>query len=331
MQGPAIRSVAITGATGFIGRHVAADLVSRGVAVTAIVRPGSPHQVPPDVAIVRAPLDAAPLREALAGVDAVVHLAGVVSAVSARTFAIVNVEGTRAIAAAARETGARLIHVSSLAAAGPAPASAPHDEDDESRPLTAYGASKLASERVVRATPGLRSIILRPGVVYGPADRAVLPLFQAAQRGLLPLVGRASAAYTFVHVDDMVRAIVAAVERVDAAGTVFVGHRTPVRPADLLDAIQAAVGRTAAVMPVPMLLTYGAALAGDLVGRIVRRPMTINLSRYRELAADGFVCRVDRMRDVLGVTASIGLLEGMAQTAEWYRNAGWLRGTHGAM
>ena len=319
-----IRSVAITGATGFIGRHVAAALVSRGVRVTSIVRPGSRHTAPPETKVVSAPLDAAALGEAFAGIDTVVHLAGVVAAVDARTFAAVNAEGTRAVATAARDAGARLVHVSSLAAAGPAPETAPHREGDAPHPVTPYGASKLLSEQIVEATAGLRWIILRPGVVYGPTDRAVFPLFQAAGRGMLPLVGRRGAAYTFIYVDDMVQTIVAAVERTGAAGTVFVGHPVPVGSRDLLDAIQAAIGRKARVIPVPMALTYVAAVAADVAGRVLRTPMPLNLWRYAELAAEGFVCRVDRMRDELGVTASVSLIDGMARTAAWYREAGWL-------
>jgi dihydroflavonol-4-reductase len=317
-------TAAITGATGFIGRHVAAELASHGVAVTSIVRPGSRHAPPPGSKVVYAPLEAAALRDACSGIDAVIHLAGVVAAVYARTFRAVNTEGTRAVATAARDAGARLIHVSSLAAAGPAPASAPHREDDPPRPVTPYGVSKLDSERIVKGTEGLRWMILRPGVVYGPTDRAVFPLFQAAQRGFLPLVGRPGAAYTFIYIDDVVRTIVAAAEKSGAAGTVFVGHPAPVTGRDLLEAIQAAIGRKATVIAIPMPLTHAAAMAADLAGRIVGKPMPLNLSRYAELAAEGFVCSVDRMRDELGVTARVGLLEGMAKTAEWYRKAGWL-------
>lgn len=317
-------TAAITGATGFIGRHVAADLCARGVAVRAIVRPESRHQAPPGSTVVRAPLDADALRDAFSGVDAVVHLAGVVAAVDARTFAVVNAGGTRAVATAARDAGARLVHVSSLAAAGPASRSAPHREDAAPHPVTPYGVSKLDSERIVKGTEGLRSLILRPGVVYGPTDRAVFPLFQAAMRGVLPLVGRPDAAYTFIYVDDVVRTIVAAVEKTDAAGTVFVGHAAPVSSMDLLDAIQAAIGRRARVIPVPMPLTHLAAASADLAGRILRKPMPLNLWRYAELAAEGFVCRVDRMRDELGVTAEVNLRDGMARTAAWYREAGWL-------
>ena len=320
-----IRSVAITGATGFIGGHVAADLAARGVAVTSIVRPESRHPSPPDSRVVHAALlDESALRGAFAGIDAVVHLAGVVAAVDPKLYFTVNTEGTRAVATAARDAGARLIHVSSLAAAGPAPASAPCRETDVPHPITPYGRSKLESERIIAATAGLRSIVLRPGVVYGPTDKAVFPLFQAARRGLLPLAGRADAAYAFVHVDDVVRTIVAAVEKTAVSGPVFVAHPAPVTPRDLIDAIQAGVGRDGRVVRVPMALTRVLALAGDVAALVTRRPMMLNSWRYAEMAADGFCCRVDRMRDDLGVVARMGLREGIAQTAEWYLKAGWL-------
>jgi nucleoside-diphosphate-sugar epimerase len=191
--------------------------------------------------------------------------------------------------------------------------------------VTPYGASKLESERVVRDTGGLRALILRPGVVYGPTDRAVLPLFQAAARGVLPLVGRPNTAYTFVYIDDVVRAIVAAVEKVDVTGTIFVGHSQPVTARALLDAIQEAMPRRARIIPIPMTVTRAAAMACDVVGRILQKPMPLNTWRYAELAAEGFVCRVDRLRDELGIVAGVGLRDGMAQTAEWYRRVGWLR------
>src|SRR5215510_15702074 len=84
-----IGTVAVTGATGFIGRHLTADLVERGVKVRAVVRPDSPNAAPPGADIVRAPLKASALAAAFAGIDAVVHLAGVVSAVNAETYAAV--------------------------------------------------------------------------------------------------------------------------------------------------------------------------------------------------------------------------------------------------
>jgi nucleoside-diphosphate-sugar epimerase len=301
-------TIAVTGASGFIGRHVVADLQSRGAAVVAV----------------RRPFEAASLARALGGADAVVHLAGLVSAQREPDYVTANVDGTRAVAAAARSAGARLVHISSLAAGGPAPPSAPRSEDDEDRPITAYGRSKLESERLLRAMRDLRWLALRPGVVYGPGDRALLPLFAMAARGWLPLVGRADAAYQMIHVADLVRAIAAAVDSGAEREAIYVGHPRPVSVRDLVEAVRDAVGTRARIVRVPMPLTRLAALAGDVVGAIRGRRPVINSRRYVELAAEGFVCRVDRLRERLGVVAQIELRDGLAQTAAWYREAGWL-------
>jgi nucleoside-diphosphate-sugar epimerase len=300
--------VAVTGSSGFIGRHVAASLAGRGVEVVPI----------------RRPFVARALSDACHGASAVVHLAGLVSAVRERDFVSANVDATRIVAQAARDAGVRLVHISSLAAAGPAPASLPRSEDDPSEPITAYGRSKLAGERVLHDTDGLRWIALRPGVVYGPQDRAMLPLFRMAMRGLLPLVGRAGAAYTVIHVADLVRAVAAAIDSDVSGEAIFVGHDPPATAAAIVDGIRAAVAPTARVVRVPMPLTALAALGGEIAQRALGRPALINRSRYRELAAKGFVCRVDRLRDRLGVVAEIGLEEGLKQTGEWYRRERWL-------
>lgn len=300
--------IAVTGATGFIGRHLVSHLESRGDAVGKVGRP----------------LEREALRQAFRGADTVVHLAGVVSTTRDEEYLEVNVDGARAVAEAAGESGARLVHISSLAAAGPAPPDAPRAEEDPPAPMTAYGRSKLEGEHAIMAVPGLPWTILRPGVVYGPGDRALLPLFVLASRGVLPLIGRATAAYTFVHVSDLVRAIAAAVDQHADDQVMFVGHPHPVTTRALLEGVRQAVGRAAVIVRVPSLLLRLAALLGDAGGALRGRPLPINSRRYAELATEGFVCRVDRLRDRLGVVATIGLDEGLAEAAAWYRREGRL-------
>ena len=302
--------VAVTGATGFIGRHLVAALARRDVDVRPIHRSKL--------------FDVPELTDLVRGADVVVHLAGVVSAIHDREYAAVNVDGTRAVAAAAQSAGARLVHMSSLAAAGPAPASAPRGEDDPPRPMTAYGRSKLASEHVVTAVNGLRWTILRPGVVYGPGDRALLPLFRFAGRGVLPLMGRRTAAYTVIHVSDVIRTIEAAIDRDAGRETLFVGHSQPVTAREILEGVREAVGRRAAIVPIPSAIARVAAAMGDAVGAMRGKPLPLNGRRWAEMTAEGFACRVDRLRDRLGIVAQVDLREGLAETAAWYRREGWL-------
>jgi nucleoside-diphosphate-sugar epimerase len=316
--------VAITGATGFIGRRLAAFLIERRFHVRAVVRPNTTSSQPRASEVVRAPLVASALIEAFRGVDTVIHLAGVVAAVRERDYVEVNVAGTRAVAEAAAASGAHLIHVSSLTASGPGSSNTPRQEDSEPKPITPYGRSKLESERVVRSIAGLQWTILRPAAVYGPGDRAMLPLFQMADRGMIPAVGRFDAAYTFVHVDDVVRSIEAAIRCEPIGETIFVGHPELVTVTNLLDGLQGAVGRSATVIRIPAIVTRLAALGGEIAGRVVGRPMPLNEARHRELSADGFVCCVDRLRERLGVVAKVNLRRGLKETAAWYRANGWL-------
>jgi dihydroflavonol-4-reductase len=138
---------------------------------------------------------------------------------------------------------------------------------------------------------------------------------------------RSTTGYTFIHIDDMVRAIEAAIERPADRRVIFVGHPTPVTTRGLVEQIRAAVGRSAVIVPVPLGVTRAAAALCDLTTRVTGRLLPLDKWRYAELAAAGFVCRVDLMRELLQVEAAVGLEEGLRTTTAWYREQGWLRRT----
>ncbi len=255
------RRIAVTGSSGFIGQSLTAALRAKGDEVAAIARPFDPARI----------------AAQLTGADAIVHLAGLVSAPRDEDFIVANVESTRAVADGARRAGVRM-----------------------------------------------GWMVLRPCVVYGPRDRAMLALFRFAAGGVLPLVGRQTAAYSFVHVDDLVRAIDRAIDADLHGETMFVAHERPATARALLETIRAAVGRRGTIVPVPNAVLRAASAAGDLAGRLRGRRMLLNSARYRELVAEGFVCRVDRLRERLGIVAEIDLADGLARTAAWYRSEGWL-------
>ena len=319
-----MRLAVVTGATGFIGRHLVERLAADGWRVRVVQRPESQGSAPAGVEVVRAALMSPALAPAFAGAAAVIHLAGRTAAPSIDAYLAANARATAEVARACRDAGARLVHVSSQAAAGPAPASRPLTEADEPRPCSPYGISKLAGERAVRETPDLTWTIVRPVAVYGPGDRGFLPLFKLACGGWAVIPGRAEACYTLVHVRDLVRQVAGAAERPEALGEVFfLGHPALHTARSLAAALGRACERRVRTVVVPAPALYAAALAGD-VGAWLGHPLALDRSKYRELMSGGFACEVKKARQVLGVEPGIDLEDGFAETARWYREKGWI-------
>jgi len=292
--------------------------------VRAIVRPGNRKPLPDGIEAVEAPLERPALSAAVARTDVLVHSAGLVRASSAREIDRVNVEGTRAAVGAANAAGARLVLISSQAAVGPNSPPTASREDDAPHPLTAYGRSKLAAEGIVRAEASVPWTIVRPSAVYGPRDVGFLPLFRLAARGIFLLAAPASMPFTFIHADDVVRAIVKAAADDRAVGqTFFLGHPDPQTAGDLMLGLAQAFARTYRPFRVPAPIMRAAALAGDACWKIGMRPI-LDSSRTAEMRAAGFVCAVDRVHDLIGFRASTPLKEGLASTARWYREHGWV-------
>jgi nucleoside-diphosphate-sugar epimerase len=318
------RSVSITGATGFVGYRAAEAFLRDGWYVRAIVRPGSRKPLPDGASVVEADLSPLSLVEACSGSDVLVHCAALIRARDEATFNRVNVEGTRAAAAAARQVGARLVLISSQAAGGEGTRLAPRRESDPPAPVNAYGRSKLASEAVVRSSRDLAWTILRPSAVYGPRDRGFFPLFRMARKGIFLVPAGADPDLTLVHVDDLVHAIVIAASNGTVLGeTFFIGHADPVKGSDVLRALAATEHRPFRPVRVPRAVFGALARLGDIAWKFGRAPL-VDSSRLRELRSEGFVCSVDRARDLLGFTAQIALRDGIEQTGRWYADAGWL-------
>lgn len=318
------RSISVTGATGFVGWHVAEHFLREGWHVRAVVRRGNRKPVPPGVRVVESDLTPGDLADACAGSDVIVHAAGVVRAPNDAVFTAVNVAGTGAAVAAASRLDARLVLISSQAAGGQGTPERRRREEDPAEPVNAYGRSKLASEAMVRAASGVRWTILRPSAVYGPRDRGFLPLFRLARLGLFPVPTRPEMSFTFLFAHDLARAVQLAAERDQAIGeTLFIGHGHPRSSHELMHAIAASLGRPCRPFQVPDAVTSTLAAVGAAAWRLGIPPI-IDPGRLVELRAEGFVCSVDRAREVLGFHAGTGLDEGIHRTAAWYREQGWL-------
>ena len=201
------RLVAITGATGFAGRHAVPELLRRGVRLRALVRRPEAAGLPAAVEVIKGDVnDPDAVKALLSGADAVVHLAGALAALDREGYFRVNEAGTEALAEAALASGIRrFVHVSSLAAREP------H--------LSFYGASKRAGEEAVARRAGaLNAVIIRPPAVYGPGDRGTLPLIRALTQPIAAIPGRPDARFSLIHARDLARIVA---DSIEAQGT---GH-----------------------------------------------------------------------------------------------------------
>ncbi|MDQ3862110.1 MAG: NAD(P)-dependent oxidoreductase, partial [Actinomycetota bacterium] len=202
--------VLVTGATGFVGSHIARAFAEAGREVLCSVRSTSDTRWIDDLATERVLLDLesrGSLVEAVRGVQVVVHAAGLTRSDRASDYRFVNAVGTRRLAGAAAASGVRrFVLISSLAARGP-DASTKAGRD---HPVSGYGRSKLAAETYLRDLEGaMEVVVLRPAAIYGPRDKDFLPLFRMARAGLLLVPGSAGPLQP-IYVDDVARATLAA-------------------------------------------------------------------------------------------------------------------------
>ena len=321
----------MTGGTGFIGSHLVDALVAQGAQVRVFVRPTSDiRRVAHDTVerVVGEFDNPASLTQALQDIDVVFHLAALTRARSAREYVTVNGDGTRALLAAIRTSQPRprrLIYVSSLAAVGPATNGIPVEPADSPHPITAYGRSKLEGETAcLAAADDLEVVILRPPAVYGPRDRDLYLSFRIARRGILPIPSGPERHLQFIHVHDLVEAMLRAATAPRASGIYHVAEPRAYSWREIGMWIAHAVGCRVRTVRVPQWGVQMAAMMSEW-GAALRGQATIfNREKVQEMLAPGWLCETAGAKRDLGFAVRIPLPAGFAATAAWYREQGWL-------
>lgn len=310
--------IAVTGATGFVGRHAVAALATQGWRVRVLVRSEPAHALWRDIhpeVVLGSLSDATTLQRLVRGADAVLHLAGAIKARDTAAFMQVNRDGTQALAEAtlAAAPKAHFLHVSSLAAREPS--------------LSGYCASKQAGEEAALSTLGLEhTSVLRPPAVYGPGDRETLVFFQLARQPLIPLLGRPSARMAVIHVADLASAFIA---RLHAGPSGRVEGLSDQQPAgyswqQILAAAAAAVGNhKPRFVQVPRPLLQGIGQAAGGLAQLAGQAAMFNPGKLRELLHEDWSATADSLF-VPDDAPRYSLESGFRTTAAWYAEAGWL-------
>lgn len=318
----------LTGATGFVGSHVAAALAARPLHVRCTVRRSSDTRWldPLDVETVEADVtNPEAVRSALEGVDVVVHGAGVTKAPDRDTYFRVNTEGTLVFAKAAAAAGVRrFVFVSSLAARGPDPEDAEPQSETPDSPESAYGMSKLtAEERLSAFSDQMDVVILRPGGVYGPRDTDMLLLFRMARTGHL-FVPSEETLLQPVYAGDVAEAVIRALEVRAGPGPYPVVGDGLFSWTGVARVLQDAMGRSLRVHRLPSRVLVAAAAVLEGLAWVVRRPPPLDRRRAKDLALRRWTADTSRTTEALDWRPRVDLPLGLRHTVRWYRDQGWL-------
>jgi nucleoside-diphosphate-sugar epimerase len=326
--------VLVTGASGFLGSHVAEQLSKSGHAVRALVRKSSKVDFLKGLDGVElaygAVEDAAAVTEAVKGVDAIVHSAGLVKARSPEEFHATNVEGTRNLLEAATKNAKglkRFVFVSSLAAVGPSHDGTPVDGTQQTSPVTHYGRSKAEAERLVLAAKDqLPVVVLRPAAIYGPRDQEIFAFFQAVHRGVLPTVGKGDSTMSMIYGADAAEACIKAIDAdVPSGSTYFLDDGEPHNFRAMIEQVEEALGKKAMLrLNLPMPVIYLAAVSSELYGKLSNKAVMLTRDKVNEIRQPHWVCSSEKTRRDLGWEPKTDLREGTRVTARWYRDNGWL-------
>ena len=301
--------IALTGATGFVGRVVVAGLIAGGYTVRALVRNPSAAALPADIEMIIGDLaDKQALAALSKHADVVLHIAGAIKGLTRQDFFNANLEGTKNVFAAAHAAGVkRLVYVSSLAARLPG--------------ISSYAASKLAAEEfLLQQQTSMSILILRPAAVYGEGDVATLPLLKAlmSRFGILP--GQVGSIFSLIHVDDLAAICV---DGVSCAATgvheIDDGHGGYLW-GDLTAITQQAFDRPTYHVHLPKFIAMGLGHGCDLIAAMIGKPLPISADKMREIYHTDWTAKGDGWPR----TCPVDLSPGLVRTISWYQARGML-------
>lgn len=303
-----MKTIAVTGGTGFVGRALCKALLARGCAVRVITRRRPAEPLPGAEYAVADFADRDSLARALAGADAAVHLAAALFCRSREAFMTANAGGSENLAAAASATPTlkKLVYVSSLAAGGPSAADRPRTEADPDAPTSWYGQSKLEGERAVKKFSGGPVVVLRPPIIYGKKDSGFSKIADWVRKGVMVNAGSAGGRFSFVYIEDLVRAIAAALEtpKFDG-GTFYVCESRSYAWLEFIGLLADGMGvKRPLMLSMPAWAVYALGWAYEAVTAVTGAEPVLNRDKAREAAGPNW-------------TASPALWERTAGGGDW--------------
>lgn len=328
--------VLITGASGFIGSFIVEEALRRGFETWAAVRKSSSRRYLQDGRIRFIELDMADpdrLAEQLKGhkFDYVVHAAGLTKSLKKAGFFRVNTDGTVNLARAVMQENPslkRFVYLSSLSVMGPVREERPYREikaGDQPCPNTAYGQSKLESERLLDGMKGLPCVVLRPTGVYGPRERDYFMMAESIKKHVDFSVGYKPQDITFIYVGDVVQAVFLALDHGKAGSKYFISDGNVYSSRTFSDLIHRELGCPWLLrVKAPIWLLRVITFIGEYVGRLTGRVTALNNDKYNIMKQRNWRCDITPAMTELGYKPRFTLDYGVRITMKWYKDNGWI-------
>ena len=322
----------VTGGNGFVGSHLVDLLIEKGNNVKCIVRKSSNLQWLKNkpVEIFDSGLfDREALKEILKDADYLYHVAGVVKAKEEKGYYEGNVETTRNLLEVSAEVNPnikRIVIVSSQTACGPSLNGVTCNEETEPHPLTNYGKSKIAQEKLAHDfMDKLPITIVRPPAVFGERDTEIYLIFKTFKMRLMTLIGFNNKKLSLIHSADLVNGIyLAATSEKSVGETYFISSEEYYDWNQVGDAIVKAMGHNALRLRLPHFIVYIVAAIAQFFAMFSSKAATFNLEKARDFVQEAWTCDVAKAKRDLGFRQEISLEDGIKRTIDWYRENKWL-------
>lgn len=321
------KTIILTGATGFVGRHVATELLRQGFKTIALARrPEALSDLIQDgLEVIKGDLSPSRAIFDLPRTDAVIHLAGLIKAQHIQEYDDINRGGTEVLLnALAKQKDCRLVLVSSISARGPNASAA---DSHGTAPVSHYGRSKLAAENLTLTRwPKSQTVIFRPPVVYGPSDTATLSLFRFLKRGIFPRIGNLPTRVSFIYVMDLARLLVQAA----TAPKISLGPHYPEDGAngyalpEFLSVAGDVFNKQLYTPHVPLWMVKRLSQASEFWGRLSGTTTFFSHDKYAELKEPYWFCSSKSCFEAFSLQDVTTLRAGLRATKDWYETNGWL-------
>ena len=332
--------ILVTGASGFIGSFLVEEGLAEGMQVWAGVRKSSSRKYLQDERIRFAELDftdsdrlSSQLQKHKTehgGWDYIIHCAGVTKCIDKAGFEIGNYWATRHFI----ETLVSLdmvpknfIFISSLSVFGPVREKdySPICETDIPAPNTAYGISKLNTEKYLQGLKDFPYVIFRPTGVYGPREKDYFLMVESICNHVDFVAGYKRQDITFIYVKDLVQAVYLAIKENVTYRSYFVSDGEVYNSRTFSDLIRKELGNPwmiRFVCPLPLLKIISSVV--DLFSRFTHKPSTLNGDKYNIMKQRNWRCDITPVIRELGYRPEYNLERGVKETIRWYKEEGWI-------